>query len=195
MPKLSVIVASTRPNRVGLPIGQWFLGQASAHGGFDVDLVDLKELNLPLLDEPKHPRFRDYQHEHTRRWSALVEASDAFVFVTPEYNFSAPPALLNALDYLFHEWSYKPAGFVSYGGASGGMRSVQMTKMLLTALKVVPLPEAVSVHFFQQLMDPDGAFRGSEPLEKSAVTMLGELARWSSALKPLRAPAGAPSGH
>src|SRR5580692_12926759 len=145
MPKLSVIVASTRPNRVGLPIGQWFLGQASAHGGFDVDLVDLKELNLPLLDEPKHPRFRDYQHEHTRRWSALVEASDAFVFVTPEYNFSAPPALLNALDYLFHEWAYKPAGFVSYGGASGGMRSVQMTKLLLTSLKIVPLPEAVSI--------------------------------------------------
>jgi NAD(P)H-dependent FMN reductase len=194
MPELSVIVASTRPNRVGLPIAQWFFGQANAHGVFDVDLVDLKELNLPLLDEPKHPRFRDYQHEHTRRWSAVVEASDAFVFVTPEYNLSAPPALINAVDYLFHEWSYKPAGFVSYGGASGGMRSVQMTKMLLTALKVVPLPEAVSVHFFQQLMDPNGVFRGSEPLEKSAATMLGELARWASALKPLRAPPAPPAG-
>lgn len=189
MPKLSVVVGSTRPNRAGLPIAQWFLGRAKAHGAFDVDLVDLKEVGLPLLDEPRHPRLRDYEHEHTRRWSAIVDASDAFVFVTPEYNFSAPPALLNALDYLFHEWAYKPAGFVSYGGASGGMRSVQMTKLLLTSLKIVPLPEAVSIVFFQQLMATNGAFLGSEPLEKVATTMLGEAHRWSGALKVLREPA------
>jgi NAD(P)H-dependent FMN reductase len=188
MPKLSVVVGSTRPNRAGLPIAQWFFGRAKAHGAFDVDLVDLKEVGLPLIDEPRHPRLRDYEHEHTRRWSAIVDASDAFVFVTPEYNFSAPPALLNALDYLFHEWAYKPAGFVSYGGVSGGMRSVQMTKLLLTSLKIVPLPEAVSIVFFQQLMAPNGAFLGSEPLEKAATTMLEELHRWSGALKSLREP-------
>jgi NAD(P)H-dependent FMN reductase len=187
MPKLSVIIASTRPNRAGLAIGQWFLGRALAHRGFDAELVDLKEVSLPLLDEPKHPRFRDYQHEHTRRWSAIVDASDAFVFVTPEYNFSSAPALLNAIDYLFHEWGYKPAGFVSYGGPSGGVRSVQMTKLVLSSLKVVSLPEAVSIAVFSQLMDPGGTFRGSEPLEKAATTMLDELARWSSALRPLRA--------
>ncbi len=186
MPKLCVIVGSTRPNRAGISIAEWFVGQAKAHGGFEVELADLKEMNLPLLDEPKHPRLRDYQHEHTRKWSAIVDASDAFAFVTPEYNYSAAPALINALDYLFHEWSYKPAGFVSYGGASGGMRSVQMTKLLLTSLKVVPLPEAVSISFFMQLMDPSGVFQGSEPLEKSATTMLGELVRWSGALKALR---------
>src|SRR5713226_9805342 len=130
MPKLSVVIASTRPGRAGLPIGEWFFARAQAHGGFDVQLVDLKEVDLPLLDEPKHPRLRDYQHEHTKKWSALVGGSDAFVFVTPEYNFSSPPALLNAIDYLFHEWAYKPAGFVSYGGVSGGIRSVQMTKLV-----------------------------------------------------------------
>jgi NAD(P)H-dependent FMN reductase len=193
MPKLCVIVASTRPNRAGLSIAEWFVRQAKAHGGFDVELADLKEIGLPLLDEPKHPRLREYQHEHTRKWSAIVDAADAFALVTPEYNACSPPALLNALDSLFHEWSYKPAGFVSYGGASGGMRSVQMTKMLLTSLKVVPLPEAVSIQFFQQLMDPSGVFRGSEPLEKSATTLLGELVRWSGALKALRAPSGPPA--
>jgi NAD(P)H-dependent FMN reductase len=188
MPKLCVIVGSTRPNRAGFSIAEWFVRQASAHGGFDVEIADLKEIGLPLVDEPKHPRFRDYQHEHTRKWSAIVDAADAFAFVTPEYNYSAAPALINAIDYLFHEWSYKPAGFVSYGGASGGMRAVQMTKMLLTSLKVVPLPEAVSISFFLQLMDASGVFQGSEALEKSAVTMLGELVRWSGALKALRAP-------
>jgi NAD(P)H-dependent FMN reductase len=187
MPKLCVIVGSTRPNRAGFSIAEWFVRQAKAHGGFDVEIADLKEIGLPLVDEPKHPRFRDYQHEHTRKWSAIVDAADAFAFVTPEYNYSAAPALINAIDYLFHEWSYKPAGFVSYGGASGGMRAVQMTKMLLTSLKVVPLPEAVSISFFLQLIDPSGVFQGSEALEKSATTMLGELVRWSGALKALRA--------
>src|SRR5450432_3830534 len=139
MSKLSVIIGSTRPGRVGLPIGQWFFECAKAHGKFDVQLVDLKEQNLPLLDEPKHPRFSQYEHEHTKAWSAIVAESDAFVFVTPEYNYSPAPALLNALDYLFHEWAYKAAGFVSYGGVSGGIRAVQMIKQPLGVLKVVSI--------------------------------------------------------
>ena len=186
MTKLIVVITSTRPGRAGRPIGEWFFQRAQAHGKFGVQLVDLKELGLPLLDEPKHPRFREYEHEHTRAWSSTVGASDAFVFVTPEYNFSAPPALLNALDYLFHEWAYKPAAFVSYGGVSGGMRSVQMSKLLLTSLKIVPLPEAVTIVYHQKLMQPDGSFPGSEALDKSAVTMLDELHRWAEALKVLR---------
>ena len=152
MPKLSVVVASTRPGRIGLPVAEWFVERAKAHGKFDVDLVDLKEQNLPLLDEPKHPRFQEYEHAHTKAWSAKVRGSDAFVFVTPEYNYASPPALLNALDYLVHEWAYKPAGFVSYGGPSGGVRSVQMTKLLLTSLKIVPIPEAVAIPLVVKMM-------------------------------------------
>ena len=72
--------------------------------------MDLAEVNLPVFDEPEHPRFRKYQHEHTKAWSARVARADAYVFVTPEYNFSTPPALLNAIDYLVHEWAYKPVG-------------------------------------------------------------------------------------
>jgi NAD(P)H-dependent FMN reductase len=186
MLKLSVVIASTRPGRVGLPIGQWFFEQAKSHGKFEVELVDLKEQNLPLLDEPKHPNLGQYEHDHTKAWSAVVRASDAFVFVTPEYNYGSPPALLNALDYLFKEWAYKPAGFVSYGGLSGGTRSVQMTKQVLTTLKIMPLPEAVNIAFFTKLMDPNGVFLGSEALVKSAVTLLDELHRWAEALSPLR---------
>ena len=185
MSKLSVIIGSTRPGRAGLPIGQWFFERAKLHGGFEVELVDLKEQNLPLLDEPKHPRFAEYEHEHTRAWSKIVKASDAFVFVAPEYNFSAPPALLNALDFLYHEWAYKPAGFVSYGGMSGGIRSVQMLKQPLISMKVVGIPESVAIPFFAQLME-NGSFKGSEALEKSAVTMLDELSRWTEALAVLR---------
>jgi len=185
MPKLSVIIGSTRPGRVGLPVGQWFLEQAKTHGKFEVALVDLKEVDLPFLDEPKHPRLGEYVHEHTKAWSAIVKASDAFVFVTPEYNYSVAPALLNAIDYLFHEWAYKAAGFVSYGGISGGMRSVHALKQPLGSLKVVGIPEAVTIPFFSQLM-ADGVFKGSEALAKASATMLDELVRWTEALALLR---------
>jgi NAD(P)H-dependent FMN reductase len=119
--------------------GNWFVENARAHGKFEVSFVDLKEVNLPPMDEPEHPRFQKYTHDHTKAWSATVAAADAFVFVTPEYNFSTAPALQNALDYVYKEWNYKPVGFVSYGGISGGLRSVQMTKQMVTTLKMVPL--------------------------------------------------------
>ena len=145
MPTLSVIICSTRPGRVGPKVAHWFVERARQHAKFDVETVDLKELSLPVFDEPHHPRLKKYEHDHTRSWSRAVEASDAFVFVTPEYNFGMPPSLLNAIDFLFHEWAYKPAAFVSYGGASGGVRSVQMAKQMLGPLKVVSIPESVAI--------------------------------------------------
>ena len=111
--KLAVIIASTRPGRVGVHVGTWFFGVARAHPGFDAQWVDLQEVGLPIFDEPRHPRLRQYEHEHTKRWSAIVDAADAFVLVMPEYNYSPPPALTNALDYLGQEWAYKPVAFVS----------------------------------------------------------------------------------
>lgn len=185
MSKLSVIIGSTRPGRAGLPIGQWFFERALVHGKFEVQLVDLKEQNLPLLDEAKHPRLGQYDHEHTKAWSRIIAASDAFVFVTPEYNFSAPPALLNALDFLYNEWAYKPAGFVSYGGQSGGIRAVQMLKQTLISMKVVGLPESVVIPFFSQFVDGP-KFNANETHDKQAVTMLDELVRWTGALAALR---------
>src|SRR6185295_5597150 len=96
------------------------VAQATKHGKLDAELVDLRDYALPLFDEPKHPRFGQYEHEHTKRWSAKVKEADAFVFVTAEYNYGMPPSLLNALTYLSAEWAYKAAAFVSYGGVSGG---------------------------------------------------------------------------
>ncbi len=182
---LTVIIASTRPGRAGLPIANWFVERAKKHGAFEVTVADLKEIALPHLDEPKHPRFGQYEHEHTKRWSAIVQAADAFAVVTPEYNFSAPPALLNAVDYVFKEWHYKPAAFVSYGGVSAGLRSVQMCKQVFTAVKVMPIPEAISIPFFATMLKDD-VFAGNEALEKSVAPMLDELHKWSGALKTLR---------
>ena len=187
MLRLHVVVTSTRPGRVGLTVAQWFLERARQHGKLDPELVDLKEVNLPAMDEPKHPRLKQYEHEHTKRWSAKVAEADAFVFVTPEYNYSGPPALYNALQYLYDEWTYKPVGFVSYGAASGGVRSVQMTKLTVTALKMMPLPEGVAIPWAGMLLDEQKAFPGGEAFDKAAVVLLDELTRWAVALKTLRA--------
>jgi NAD(P)H-dependent FMN reductase len=189
MPLLQVILVSTRPARAGAPVAEWFRDHAVRQNTFDVELVDLAEVNLPLFDEPAHPRLRQYAHDHTKAWSARVARADAFVFVTPEYNHGPPPSLVNAIDYLVHEWAYKPAGFVSYGGAAGGARSVQMTKLMLVALKVMPLPESVLIPFFTTLIDKAGGrFAPPDTLSAAADAMLNELRRWADALQPLRSP-------
>ena len=186
MSKLHVIIASTRPGRIGLPIGLWFVERARTHAKFEVTLVDLKEVNLPMYDEPQHPRFEKYEHAHTKAWSASVRAADAFVIVTPEYNYSAPPSLMNAFDYVYNEWNYKPAAFVSYGGISGGLRAVQHAKNTVTTLKMMPIFEGVVLPFAAKSVT-DGKFQGTEANDQAATAMLDELLRWAEALKPLRA--------
>lgn len=186
-PTLDIIICSTRPGRVGPAIARWTEQAALAHGKFTPRLVDLASFDLPVFNEPEHPRLQKYQHAHTMAWSASVNAADAFVFVLPEYNFGPPSALLNAMHYLVREWQYKPAAFVSYGGISGGLRAVQVTKQLLTTLKVMPMLEAVVIPNVAQHLDAEKAFEPNDLHTGSATTMLDELHRWAVALKPLRA--------
>jgi NAD(P)H-dependent FMN reductase len=187
LPRLSVVVVSTRPGRVGPAIGAWFVERARSHGAFEVSPVDLAEVNLPFLDEAKHPRFKQYEKETTRRWSASVEASDAFVFVTPEYDYSMPATLLNAFQALFLEWNYKACAFVSYGAASGGVRSAQMARQVAATLRMVPLPEAVSIPYVTKELK-DGIYPGAKSQEDAAKLVLDELGKWTGALQVLRRP-------
>jgi NAD(P)H-dependent FMN reductase len=186
-PVLRIIIGSTRPGRVGKAVADWIAERASEHGGFDVQVTDLAELNLPLYDEPSHPRTRAYVHQHTKDWSALVAGSDAFIFVTPEYNYSFNAATKNAIDYLFHEWNHKVAGIVSYGGIAAGTRATQMLKQVLTTLKIMPVPEAVNIPFVATHLDEDGRLKPTEEMEQSATAMLDEVLKWTQALAPIRA--------
>jgi len=185
MTLVHIIVASTRENRVGRIIGDWVLEAARAAGRFDVELIDLKEVGLPLFDEPNHPRLGQYQHDHTKRWSATVARADGFVFVTPEYNHSYPASLKNALDYLSNEWKYKPVGFVSYGGAAAGTRAITALEPVVNCFEMKPLLEAVAIPFVGTLIDAERRFTPSEPITKSAQTLIERLDYWIERQRPL----------
>lgn len=183
--RLKIIIGSTRPKRQGHLVAEWFAKIAKKHSEFSVEILDLKKINLPFLDEPHHPKLGNYIHEHTKKWSKTINEADAFVFVTPEYNYSFPATIKNALDYLFAEWQEKPAAFVSYGGASGGMRAVQGLKLPMTTLGMMPIMQAVTIHYYTQYIE-DGVFKSNELLEKSAEAMLETLCNWTKGLKNMR---------
>lgn len=186
MATLMIIIASTRPGRVGLPVGRWFEGRAQVHGAFGLQTVDLAELGLPFVDEPHHPRLRRYTQKHTERWSEMVDGADAFAFVMPEYNHGYSATLKNALDFLSQEWRHKPAGFVSYGGVSAGARAAVALEPVLCALQMTPLFQAVHIPFVAQFIDDDGVLQANEIMEQAADAMLDELLRVSDALRVLR---------
>lgn len=173
-PRLLVIVASTRPGRVGLPVSQWFVERARNHAAFEVEVADLAVLELPFMDEAAHPRLQQYEHAHTLSWSRTVDAADAVVLVMPEYNHGYTAPLKNALDYLHNEWAGKPIGFVSYGGVAGGTRAVQLLKPVLAALRMVPALDAVHLPMVFRHLGPDG-FRPGQAEADAAAVMLNEL--------------------
>jgi NAD(P)H-dependent FMN reductase len=186
-PKLLIVIASTRPGRAGRPIGDWFTAFAREHGGFEVDEADLAELNLPLMDEPNHPRLKNYTKDHTKAWSAQVAAADAFVFVTPEYNHSFPASLKNAFDYLHEEWRHKPLGFVSYGAIAAGTRSVQAFKPVAAALMMLVPQNLVNIAWFAQRMEA-GRFITDEATDTAAKAMLDELLALDAGMRIMREP-------
>jgi NAD(P)H-dependent FMN reductase len=186
MTKLMIIIGSVRPGRVGLPVAEWVTSVASADDRFEIDVVDLAELNLPMMDEPNHPRLRQYTKEHTKEWSARVDAADAFVFVAPEYNYSYGPALKNAIDFLHSEWFRKPLGVASYGGISGGTRGAAAIRATVATLGLVSTTANVEIPYIAKQIDDDGKFVPNERNELMLAHMLTEIAALDGALRPLR---------
>lgn len=186
-PQLLVVVASVRDGRVGGAVGDWFIELARTHGGFDAKVADLKQIDLPLMTEPNHPRLKQYTQPKTWEWSRTVEDADAFVFVMPEYDFVAPASLINAIQYLSQEWAYKPVGIVSYGGVSGGLRATQSIKPLVTSMNMMPVKESVAIQFVsKQIDEATGAFAATEAHESGGTAMLDALVKWEQALRTMR---------
>lgn len=184
--KLKIISSSVRPGRKGPLIAKWITEKAKQHGSFAVELLDLGEINLPMMNEPLHPLLKKYQHEHTKKWSAVIEEADAFIFVTAEYDYNYPAPLRNAIEYLAHEWEYKAAGIVSYGGVSAGTRAANSLKSDLATMKMVPIQEGVNFPFFNKIINEKGEFIPNDISHKAADVLLKELVRWTKGLKLIK---------
>jgi NAD(P)H-dependent FMN reductase len=184
MLKVGIITGSTRPNRKSPDVAKWVLEIARRRDDAEYELVDIKDFELPLLDEPTPPAAGKYQQPHTKRWAAKIASLDAFVFVSPEYNHGIPGALKNAIDFLFAEWNHKAAGFVSYGGI-GGARAVEHLRLVLAEVQVATVRAQVLLSLRNDF-ENFTTFKPEPHHEKSVNTMLDQVAAWGGALKQLR---------
>jgi NAD(P)H-dependent FMN reductase len=182
---IGIVIASTRPERVGPNVAAWVLDLAERRGDAHYELVDLRDQDLPLLDEPEPASSGNYTQEHTRAWAEKVSALDAFVFVTPEYNRGLPASLKNALDFLYAEWNNKAAGVVCYG-SSTGLRASEHLRSVLGELQIATVRAQVALSIFTDMEN----FRDMAPAdyqERNLTTMLDQLVAWGGAMAQVRA--------
>lgn len=187
--KLVIIVGSVRDGRFGPTAASWVAEQARTHGGFEVDVVDLAEVELPLALPAESPKYAGDSYPRPAGMADLtarLDAADAFVVVTPEYNHSYPASLKAAIDWHFDQWTAKPVAFVSYGGAAGGRHAVLHLENVLTELHAVTIREGLSFPNYFVNFD----FEEGRPLDELAggyaKTMLDQLAWWATALRNAR---------
>lgn len=183
---IKVILGSTRPERFGIQPAKWLMEQAKSIEGAQFELVDLAEVNLPLLDEPLPPSRHQYSKQHTKAWSEVIDGADGFVLVTAEYNHSIPAALKNAIDFVWREWNYKPVSFVSYGSAAGGARAVEHLRGVAAELKMFDLREQILLPNFYHNLDEHGQYKFDGHQAESAKAMLEQLVFWADKMKPAR---------
>ena len=184
MIKVAIVVGSTRPGRKAEAVARWVHGIATKRSDAEFEVVDIKDFDLPLLDEAMPPAMGQYDQPHTKAWAAKVAAFDAYVFVTPEYNHGPSGALKNAIDYLYREWNNKAAGFVGYGSA-GGVRAVEQLRLVMGELQVADVRAQVALSLFTDF-ENFTTFKPAPTHEKSVNTMLDQVIAWGGALKTLR---------
>lgn len=184
MIKIAIIIGSTRPGRHGEAVARWVHNLAVKRSDAEFEVVDLVDFRLPLLDEPMPASVGEYTLPHTRAWAAKIATSDAYVFVTPEYNHSVSGALKNAIDFLYAEWNNKAAGFVSYG-STGGTRAVEHLRSVMAELQVADVQTQVALSLFTDF-EHFSILRPTAHQEEALTGMLDQLIAWGSALKALR---------
>lgn len=187
---IKIIIGSTRPQRFGPQVASWIKGiadeAAAAHGATRFEVVDLAEVNLPLFDEAIPPMMNQIQNDHTKKWAAIVDEADGFLFVTPEYNHSTSAALKNAIDYLIYQWANKPVAFASYGSQAGGTRAVEHLRAIAGELKLFDLREQVMISNYWNQLNESGKFVPAPEQEDAAKAMVQALIFWTAAMKAPR---------
>lgn len=179
---IGVIVSSTRPNRVGRKVADWFMEQVQDTPGINFELIDLAEEDLPFLNEPKSPAKGEYEHEHSKRWSAKIDKLDGFVFVTAEYNNGPPAPLKNAIDSIYSEWGKKPVAFVGYGTV-GAARAIEQLVCVAAKINMVPITSTViAITKAWEAIGEDGAIK-QELVIGNIPKMIENLRWWTEATK------------
>lgn len=186
--KLAVILGSVRQARFGPVVAQWFVGEAQQHGQFDVDLIDVAKVSLPLVlpASPEELLDTDGRPDEMASLARRLQAADAFVVVTPEYNHSFPASLKNFIDWHFTEWQAKPIGFVSYGGYGGGLRAVEHLRLVFAELHAVTVRDTVSFDSHWERFDADGELMDPDGPNIAAKTLLNSLGWWGAVLHKAR---------
>ncbi|MBX7550206.1 NAD(P)H-dependent oxidoreductase [Streptomyces sp. NPDC004232] len=180
--RLAVIIGSSRVGRTGPAVARWFVEEAEACAMYDVDVLDLADVELPLslTQEPGGESA-----ELLASVAARLDAADAYVVVTPEYNHSFTAPMKNLIDWHRAEWQAKPVAFVSYGGLSGGLRAVEQLRLVFAELHAATIRDTVSFHGVWQHIGDDGVLRAPDAAVP-AKAMLEKLQWWACALKDAR---------
>lgn len=182
--KLMIIWGSSHSGRKGGVVADWVKSQAGADGRFEVDFVDLRDLNLPFFDEPTSPfsmkSLDDYTHPEGRVWAERVQAAEAIIIVTPEYNHGPPGVLKNTLDWVGPPWKDKPVGLISYGGIAGGARAVEQLRSITIELGLVNVANAIHFPSFAKAFE--SGEQPNESTNENLKKMLDEIFRLRTAL-------------
>jgi NAD(P)H-dependent FMN reductase len=184
MIKIGIILGSTRPNRNGAAVAAWVLEHAKQRADASFELIDLIDYPLPHLDEPVPPSMGQYTKDHTKKWAAKIDALDAFVFVTPEYNHSTSGVLKNAIDFVYKEWNNKAAGFVGYGSV-GGSRAIEHLRLIMGELQIADVRGQVSLSLFTDFENYH-IFKPGPQHAQSLNTMFDQVVSWGTALASVR---------
>ncbi|WP_055589766.1 NADPH-dependent FMN reductase [Peterkaempfera griseoplana] len=185
MPKIGIIIGSTRPGRNAEAVARWVHDVAAQRTDAEFELVDLLDYKLPLLDEAYPPSMGNYSQPHTLAWAEKIASLDGFLIVTGEYNRSVPGALKNAIDFLYSEWNNKAVGFISYGG-TGGARAVEHLRGIAGELQMADVRSQVALSLFTDF-ENFSVFKPAPIQHDTLVTTLDQVVAWSNALAPLRA--------
>jgi NAD(P)H-dependent FMN reductase len=183
--RIGTILASVREGRRGEPFAHWIHSLASSRPGVEAELLDLKEWPLPSYGHKDMPTVAEKNYPAgslPRRWADKVASMDAFIVVTPEYNHGYPGSLKNALDHLYGAWSYKPVGFVGYGGFAAGARAVEQLRLVALELRMAPVRDEVNLSLVGFTADAKG-WPDNPIHQKKAAAMLDELLWWTRVVK------------
>lgn len=178
---LQIIVGSVRKGRTAIKVAKWIESTLKNYdyATVDIEIVDLKEWELPFFAGPNPPLTGIYDQPKQQAWADQIAKGDAFIFISPEYNHGYSPVLKNALDYLGKEWQGKPAAYVSYGG-SHGSRSIDQIRQVGTQLGLIDSNAIVEIRdIFSR--NQEEIFQGNEFDQKALKSAFDKLVQYVSA--------------